>query len=290
MDIDYSAIHYHEDQYPSTTLRSNSLSSNLLGGRFAIIYKLNDQNNLFLNFSTGYKSGGINQNPRLSEENQTYEPENNSNIDIGFRYKNNIMSFNITTFYMDRKDLQITLSTQQDENNPNSFYFYTSNASEGNNYGINMNLQFIPNLLFSSYLNIGLLNTNIDSYEYSLDTYTVITNPSREAAHAPSYSFSVGFTRFYNKFYLGLNIEGKDNFYFSDSHDQISKAFVITNMDLGYEMNSQTVISLWAKNLFNTKYSTRGFYFALEPPNWQDKLYLMYGDPFRIGISLKYTL
>ena len=44
----------------------------------------------------------------------------------------------------------------------------------------------------------------------------------------------------------------------------------------------------WANNIFNTTYAIRGFYFGLEPPLYEDKLYLSYGEPFTIGLSLNY--
>jgi len=46
-------------------------------------------------------------------------------------------------------------------------------------------------------------------------------------------------------------------------------------------------ISLWADNLMNTKYASRGFYFGLEPPNYEDKLYMSYGDPRHYGLTMK---
>ena len=53
-------------------------------------------------------------------------------------------------------------------------------------------------------------------------------------------------------------------------------------------INSHLDVSLWSKNIFNAKYTTRGFFFGLEPPNYEDKLYLSYGEPFTIGITLNY--
>ena len=47
-------------------------------------------------------------------------------------------------------------------------------------------------------------------------------------------------------------------------------------------------VSLWTNNIFNTTYTVRGFYFGLEPPTYEDKLYLSYGDPFTIGLSVNY--
>ena len=48
------------------------------------------------------------------------------------------------------------------------------------------------------------------------------------------------------------------------------------------------IISLWSKNVTDVRYAVRGFYFGLEPPNYEEKLYLSYGNPKEIGIKLSY--
>ena len=122
-----------------------------------------------------------------------------------------------------------------------------------------------------------------------IDETTIITFDSRESAHAPSYTLSWGFTKYHKNINYGLSIESKDKFYFSDSHNEESQAYSIANIHFDYQLNSNAEISLWSKNIFNKKYATRGFYFINEPPWDTNKLYLSYGEPFTIGITLKYN-
>ena len=190
---------------------------------------------IFLTFSNGFKAGSVNQNPRLSVNNQLYKPEYNQNIDIGYRFKNDKSSLNITAFYMNRKDLQVSLSSQQEATNPNSFYFYTSNASNGYNTGLNLDFNIISDNNFESYLNLGLLKTKIDAYDYMINETTIITFDSREAAHAPSYTLSWGFTKYHKNINYGLNVESKDKFYFSDSHNEESEPYSIANIHFDYQ-------------------------------------------------------
>ena len=198
---------------------------------------------------------------------------------------------------MYRKNIQLNLSSQLEDANPSSFYFYTANASDGYNYGLNMDLSIIPNKNIETYMTIGFLETMINSYQYMIDNTTILVS-KREAAHAPSYTYSFGFTKYYNNFYLSGNITGKDKFYFSDSYNEISEPYSITNIDIGYKMSKNIEISVWGKNIFDKKYSIRGFYFALEPLDldqngnpWDDeKLYLMYGEPLTFGLTLKYNI
>ena len=190
---------------------------------------------------------------------------------------------------MKRNNLQVSLSSQQDTTNPNSFYFYTSNASNGYNYGLNLDFKIIPTNNFESYFNLGLLKTKINNYSYMIDESSSIYFKKREAAHAPSYTVSWGFTKYYQNFNFGFNVEAKDKFYFSDSHNQESEPYSTANIHCDYKLNSNTKISLWSKNIFNKKYTTRGFYFGLEPPLYENKLYISYGEPFTIGLTLNYS-
>ena len=82
-----------------------------------------------------------------------------------------------------------------------------------------------------------------------------------------------------------LEWTAKDEFYFSDSHDQIAAAHQLLNARLGFEAGDWT-LTLWGRNLLDERYAVRGFFFALEPPDWSDKLYLSYGDPRQLGLSL----
>jgi len=296
VNLKYNSIHYHEeyidyDYYNpiyDTTYVNTKYDDVLSGSKLSVLYSIDKRKNLYITLSNGFKSGGVNQNPRLSDENRLFKPEFNQNIDLGFKFKNKNTSLNINVFYMNRNDLQISLSSQQDNNNPNSFYFYTSNASNGFNYGLSVNFKTVSNNDFETYVNLGYLKTRVNSYTYLTDESTTIEFESREAAHAPSYSLSWGFTKYYNYISIGVDVQAKDRFYFSDSHNKQSKPYSLANAHVNYMINSHLDVSLWSKNIFNTKYATRGFFFGLEPPNYEDKLYLSYGEPFTIGITLNY--
>ena len=47
-------------------------------------------------------------------------------------------------------------------------------------------------------------------------------------------------------------------------------------------------LSVWARNLFDEDYATRGFYFGNEPPLFENTLYTKFGDPRSYGITLSY--
>ncbi|MDP6937053.1 MAG: TonB-dependent receptor, partial [Candidatus Marinimicrobia bacterium] len=82
-------------------------------------------------------------------------------------------------------------------------------------------------------------------------------------------------------------VSAKDSYYFSDSHNQKSDAYQLLDAHIDY-FRDNWGISLWGKNILDTRYAVRGFYFGLEPPNYEDKLYVHWGDPAQYGVTLKY--
>ena len=84
-----------------------------------------------------------------------------------------------------------------------------------------------------------------------------------------------------------LEVEGKDKFYYSDSHDNQSKSYALANLSYNYSIGHWTY-SVWARNIFDKYYSVRGFYFGNEAPDFKDKLDERHGDPRHIGITARY--
>ncbi len=85
-----------------------------------------------------------------------------------------------------------------------------------------------------------------------------------------------------------MDITGKSSFYYSDSHNNKSKSYQLSNLLIGYS-NEKLSADIWVRNLFDEYYSTRGFFFGNEAPNFEDKLYRRQGDPKNIGFSLRYN-
>ncbi|MBL4658893.1 MAG: hypothetical protein JKY19_00930 [Alcanivoracaceae bacterium] len=47
-------------------------------------------------------------------------------------------------------------------------------------------------------------------------------------------------------------------------------------------------LSFWGNNIFNKIHATRAFFFGLEAPNFEDKLYVQLGAPRHLGASFDY--
>ena len=264
------------------------IKDDLVGFKSALKYKLSQITMLYTSISRGYKMGGINQNPYLGTANRSYEPEFNLNYETGFKWVTDNEQIQFTIFYMDRINQHVNISSQQEDGNPNSFYFYTANAATGNNYGAEFDYSTILFEKLITRFDWGYLSTHVDPYEFKTDSITTTTLGNRALAHAPKYTFSISLQyALSNNLITGLTVSGKDKFYYSDSHNQQSEAYQLLDIHMEYKVDNWS-LSAWGKNVMDTRYGIRGFYFGLEPPYYEDKLYLHWGDPAQYGLSLKY--
>ena len=259
------------------------------GGKISLTNKLTRDSRTYLSIAKGYKQGGFNLGTGFNNSNLvraiSFSPEYLTNYEFGFNryFKSQETYFDLVLFYSDRKDQQVLSSIQVDPQDPNTFLFLTSNAAEGVNYGAEVSINSDISDTLNAYLNLGLLKTEIRNYSSRPDL------EGREQAHAPSYSFSVGLGwEISNNLELLINLSGKNDFYYSDSHDNTSDDYILTNINFIYEKDNIN-LNFWVRNLFDKYYSLRGFYFGNEPPNFEDTLYERHGDPRNYGISLTYN-
>jgi outer membrane receptor protein involved in Fe transport len=212
-----------------------------------------------------------------------YDPEFLTNYEIGMDLSvSDKTDLRIVGFYSERTDQQVLISTQVDPNDPNTFVFLTQNAAEGENYGLELNLNSDLSDDLDIFVNLGLLNTEIKIWESRPEIQ------GREQAHAPSNSYSFGLNyRPTPETYLNLHATGKSGFYYSDSHNNKSGSYILLNSSFGYNYEDW-VVELWVRNLFDEYYATRGFYFGNEAPDFADTLYERHGDPRHFGLSIRY--
>lgn len=275
---------------------SEEVQHNFSGAKLATIYNINNSTNIFSSITYGYKAGGINQNPYLSNNHRYYNPEFNKNLECGIKFNSINMISNLTLFTMQRINQQVQISSQQIPSNPNSFYYYTSNATEGMNHGFEFDskVKLIENIIINATL--GLLKTRLAPYTFWINDTTSITLGKREQAMAPKYNFAFSFD--YNHPYgilTKIEFTRKGEYYLSESHDKKSSAYQLLNMNITYSTDLWS-FSFWCNNMLNERYPTRGFYFGNEPiwneqtqnHEYPDKLYLSYGDPIQYGLSIKH--
>lgn len=272
-------------EYTDDNPISFSPTDDMVGGDISLQHRLSEQTSTWFSIARGYKAGGFNLDLSVPQENREYQPEYLWNYEAGIRssFLQSKLRLSASIFHMAREDVQISSSQQLDPSDPLTFIYLTDNAVEGYNRGLELdaNWQFDDN--WSVATNLGLLDTEVESHLSSDQTLV-----GREQAHAPSYSASVALQYRNTDGWFGrLEWNAKDAYYYSFSHQQQADSSQQLHFKLGYE-EQQWSYYFWARNLTNEEYTVRGFFFANEPPNWQDKLYTRLGDPRHMGVTLRY--
>ena len=278
----------YESNYYDSFGESFNPSDKMSGGKISLNKTLSDSTNVFISIARGFNQGGFNLNLGLAPDSQNsnlyYDPEFLTNYELGWNAKllNSRMNISSVIFYSDRDDQQVLISTQVDPSDPNTFSFLTQNAAEGINHGLELNVDLQANEVLNIFARFGLLKTEIKNWQSRPDL------EGRAQAHAPEKSYALGLNwSISDQASLSIDIVGKSSFYYSDSHNNKSKSYSLTNISYDYFIDSWTY-TIWARNVFDEYYSTRGFYFGNEAPDFADTLYERHGDPRHVGISVRY--
>ncbi len=263
-----------------------SPSENLVGGKITLTYDALDNALFYTTMSRGYKTGGFNTDGTLDIDLRDFDSEGLLNYELGFRgmLLDNRLQTQLALFFMDRDDVQISSSLIRTRSDGSSeFIDYIGNAATGSNYGLEFTGSFQTSDRTIFYGSLGLLKTEYEDFINSAGDNL----DGREQAHAPTYQYSLGVNiQLGNNFDLGLNILGKDSFYFSDSHGIQSDAYNLINANLSYSWENWKLM-LWGRNLSGEDYSVRGFYFGNDPrDNYLAKGYIQLGEPARLGLTL----
>ncbi|MFC3193028.1 TonB-dependent receptor [Marinicella sediminis] len=259
-----------------------SPEDDMWGGQLSLQHQMNPGQTVYATLSRGYKAGGFNLSPSLPESRRAYDPEYLLNYEIGLKslLLDNSLSLNISAFYSERTDMQVSTSVQEDPTDPLTFVFFTGNAAEGTNQGIEIDWLYQLSRNWSMFGSIGLLDATFDDYVTVDDDFN-----GRQQAHAPDYTYHLGLSYLSDQgWFARADLNGSDGFYFSDSHDQQAQKRDILNLKVGYQSDHWSVYA-WGRNVLDESYAVRGFYFGLEPPDYADTLYQHLGDPQHFGIT-----
>ena len=142
------------------------MKHSMLGYRGSIHYLKDAFTSFYGSVSQGYKSGGVNQQPYLSDTSRPFDPEFIQNFEVGFKHLTNDYRSQLTAFYGNRTGQQVSVSSQQVEGDPNSFFYYTGNAGSGTIQGFEWEHKY--KLSQSIHLNasLGYLETWVDKFVY----------------------------------------------------------------------------------------------------------------------------
>ena len=286
----------------------------------AVSYDLNADNMGYGLISRGYKPGGFNALEARSLPDASlrqFENEALLNFEVGMKglLADKKLRYALALFHQERDDVQVKQSyitsiasgeaVSMDDPCPCDFEDYLTNAAEGSNQGLELSLDY----LFSgkllggarSHFILGLLNSEYDNFisfthadaDTSSDDPEPVDLSGREQAHAPSYSLDVGIELPLNFGQQGAlsfhtNVEAKDKFYFSASHDEQSDSILLLNASVRYAIDAWK-LRAWVRNITDEEVQTRGFFFGNDPADsYQARPFYQYGAPQTFGVDFTY--
>ena len=265
-----------------------NIDHSMLGYRAALHYLKDEYTSFYGSVSQGYKSGGVNQQPYLSDISRPYEPEFIQNFEIGLKHATDKYRTHLSVFYGQRKDQQVSVSSQQVEGDPNSFLYYTGNAGSGTIQGFEWENMLNVSSNLSMDASLGYLKTWVDKFIYFASEGMETSGGDREAAMSPVITGSLRLNYSNDSGIFGsVRTSYKSGYFYSDSHNEKAEPYTLTNLALGKSFG-KTTAKIWIRNAFDERFTTRGFYFGLIPPDYPDQLWKSYGDPRQIGVSMDY--
>jgi iron complex outermembrane receptor protein len=269
-----------------------SPSESMLGGQLTLTRQFAGGTNLYGRLARGYKAGGFNLGVPPGDPRSLFEVEYLWNYELGLKMGGDVLSGDIAIFFSERDDQQVETTTQLDPNNPTSFVFFTSNAGEGYNRGVEASVRWKVNPRWKLEGALGLLRTKVENFGGN----TALAG--RDQAHAPEFSYHLGLIYNHPSGWFGrLDVAGQDQAfidYFEPGfgtdpqfcNSQQLPDYQLINARVGYQRARWSAV-LWARNAFDETFATRGFCFGNEPPAFPETLYLKQGDPRQIGITLR---
>jgi iron complex outermembrane recepter protein len=281
--------------YTDSDLVAHGVSESLWGGRLALQYQITEDQMIYGLVSRGYKAGGVNSNPSLTFEDRQFDTELMWNVEAGIkgRWHDDRLQARLAAFYQKRDDIQIKQSLVQSREDSNAVDFtdYFGNAASGANYGLEVEFNWLATESLAWFGAIGLL-----SADYDIPLSDNLN--SRQQAQAPDYQFSLGGRYQVNDVVsFTVDVEGKDKFYLSSSHNEQSQAYELINAQINVLLGGWE-LSFWGRNLTDKDVIVRGFNFAgfsgeefygNDPRKfYATEGYFQLGEPRMFGLSGKY--
>jgi outer membrane receptor protein involved in Fe transport len=264
-------------------------TNHMVGGNLSWDAKIGDGEHVYATLARGYKGGGFNIGSQILSEQRSFGPEALWSVETGLKLTaaDSPLALQADVFYMRRRNMQVYLSEQLQQNNPLDYVFYTQNASGGENFGFEgqgayrlgqrWQMSGSASLLRTRYLDVTGLFSTLD-----LDGRAQPFAPSYKLAAAVEYRDPAGW-------FARLDASAMGSFYYYTSDAQASRAYHLENLRVGFSRGPWTA-SVWVRNLLDARYAQNGFYFGLIPPNYPNQAFLDLGDPRQVGITFTYQL
>lgn len=281
-------VERRDDRYRDSDAVAFDPEETLVGGRLVAEWTTAGGRLLFASISRGYKAGGFNTDGTLDADLREYDAESVWNYEAGLKgsFLDDTLSARLAAFLMDRRDQQVSTSlVRVREDGSAEFIDFTGNAAEGRNYGLELEVDWAVGARLDLRGSLGLLATRLEDFVNSAGDDL----SGRDQAHAPNWQFSLaGDYDLPGPFFARLETEGRDAFYWSDSHDARARGYVLAHARLGWRREGMEVAA-WVRNLTDETFGVRGFGgFGNDPRNgYAVGEYVQFGQPRAWGVGTR---
>ncbi|PCJ35442.1 MAG: TonB-dependent receptor [Alphaproteobacteria bacterium] len=255
-----------------------------LSPKAGLNFKATEDVMLYGSYSRGFKSGGFNGRPLLEAEVQSYDPEFVDSFEVGIKSVlfNNRLQVNLTGFYYNYSDIQLTAITQDAIGN---LVITVTNAAKAKIKGLELEMQARP----APGLDLTVAIGYTDAGYSDIGTATGITldsklpkTPEWTASAGIQYSIPLddhGFLTFQGDWsYKGKTYSDVQNF-----ESAAQDGYSLFNARISYRTSGdEWEVALFGKNLTDKRYLLN----ASDVSGGQGVTYGWYARPREWGLSL----
>ncbi len=263
--------------------------NDMVGGNLSWMFDTGQGQHFYTTLARGYKGGGFNIGSQILSEQRGFAPETLWSLESGIKYARaeDPLQLQTDVFYMRRQHMQVYLSEQLQQNNPLAYVFFTQNAADGENFGLESEGSYRLGEHWQVSGSAAMLHTR---YLGVTGVFESLGIDGRSQPFAPDYEASLALEYMAQSgLFARLDSHAMGSFYYYTSDAQASRSYHLENLRVGYRHASWTA-SIWLRNLFNERYAQNGFYFGLIPPNYPNQAFLDLGDPRQVGLTISYDL
>lgn len=260
----------------------------MLGGNLSWQYQAGEGRHVYATVARGYKGGGFNIGAQILSEQRSFGPESLYSAELGIKLQG-LPSWQLQAdaFYMRRRNMQVYLSEQLQQSNPLAYVFFTQNAADGENLGLESEMRYRLDHRWNLAGSATLLRTR---YLAVGGNFSELGIGGRAQPFAPAYKLS-GSLEYGDAegWFARIDSHALGSFYYYTSDAQSSRSYHLEEVRLGYR-RAGWAASVWIRNLFDAHYAQQGFFFGLIPPDFPNQSFLQQGDPRQAGITVRYDL
>ena len=214
--------------------------------------------------------------PTPIEEVAAFKPEQSWNYEIGVRseLKEGQLAAELTGFYMDIQDLQLTQFVSSGSGR------ILTNAGKAKSYGLEGSLRWRISHDWTADANYGFTKASFRDYDNGKQDFA-----GKAIPYTPRHTLNVGvhYTHLFSGGWIdqvtaSAQCSGAGKIYWTEANDTYQRFYSTLNAKVGVRKGAVNV-NLWSRNLTNTRYAA--FYFeSFGNP------FVQLGKPFQIGAEV----